>query len=85
MVPLKSHSQEASVGFMDHSKGSFAIMVRGGPIQAKVIAPSLDLEGKGISNDLDLKPSIFCQVTNVKLIPKLLLLKEEGFHKLQIR
>nr|KAJ0193627.1 hypothetical protein LSAT_V11C800425020 [Lactuca sativa] len=49
VVPLKSHSQEASVGFMDHSKGSFAIMVRGGPIQAKVIAPSLDLEGKVVN------------------------------------
>ncbi|CAH1433075.1 unnamed protein product [Lactuca virosa] len=86
VVAPKGSSQPKTGGSPDHSKGSFANVMRGGIVQNNNLNGSLVLEGKEISNDLALKPSVFCQVKNVKLIPKLLvLLKEEGFHEIQLR
>ncbi|CAH1453334.1 unnamed protein product [Lactuca virosa] len=67
-------------------KLSYANVMKVDTVKSNKAGILLNLEGKDIVNDLALKPSVFCQVRSVRLIPKLfLLLKEEGFHEIQIK
>ncbi|CAH1454415.1 unnamed protein product [Lactuca virosa] len=80
------HVHTVGGGSNTTQKVTYANAVKGGIVKPNKAEKSIILEGKDIINDLAVKPSVFCQVRSVRLIPKLLvLLKEEGFHDLQIK
>ncbi|CAH1446166.1 unnamed protein product [Lactuca virosa] len=80
------HVHTVGAGSNNTQKVTYANVVKGDVVKPNKAEKSIILEGKDIINELAVKPSVFCQVRSVRLIPKLLvLLKEEGFHDLQIK
>ncbi|CAH1426155.1 unnamed protein product [Lactuca virosa] len=80
------HGPAVGGGSNTTQRATYANIVKGDAVKQNKAEKSITLESKDIINNLAVKPSVFCQIRSVRLIPKLLvLLKEEGFHDLQIK